>query len=454
VSAPAAAITINANTYNIQGSAVAGTLVRIYNDANNNNVIDTGETVVASQQLTTGVTAFSVSTTLTQNAANNFLATCYNGSLESSPTDVPTITEDSIAPAQPAVTSPAAVASVPATTFNIVGTAEANSLVQVVRDLNNNGAVDGGEPVVGSQQLTAGGTAFSISTPLLSAQANNFVVIATDAAANVSNPADVPTITQDSVAPASPVVTDPATAISLSATAYNIQGSAEANALVKIYSDTNNNGIVDAGENMVASQQLTGGATAWAISTPLTSYVANNFVATATDAAGNASTATDVPTITDTTLPPTNPPTVTAPSVALTLNQSSYNIAGTAPVNALVRVYTDTNNNGQIDGGDAVVAQQQLSGGQILFSVGTPIVQNSANNFTVTAQGTGAAESTPTNVPTITDDAGFSSGTGAGTGGGGGGCAADPAAQGPWMLALGAIGAMLLALRSWLVRRA
>jgi len=104
---------------------------------------------------------------------------------------------DTTPPAPPTVTNPASATTVPSTTttLNITGNAEADSLVQVWNDIDNNGAIDGGETVVASQQLTGGATSFSISVSLATGD-NNFVVTATDAANNRSSPTDVPTITR------------------------------------------------------------------------------------------------------------------------------------------------------------------------------------------------------------------------------------------------------------------
>ncbi len=104
---------------------------------------------------------------------------------------------DTTPPAPPTVTNPTSATTVPSTTttLNITGNTEADSLVQVWNDVNNNGAIDGGETVAASQQLTGGATSFSISVSLATGD-NNFVVTATDAANNRSSPTDVPTITR------------------------------------------------------------------------------------------------------------------------------------------------------------------------------------------------------------------------------------------------------------------
>ncbi len=132
--------------------------------------------------------------TLRDAAGNNAILTIPTGQ---SLADLRDIVIDTTPPASPTVTNPVGATTVPSTTvaFAIQGSAEANSLVEVWNDANNNGVIDTGETVVASQQLTGGGTSFNISVNLATGD-NNFVVTATDAAINRSPPADVPTITR------------------------------------------------------------------------------------------------------------------------------------------------------------------------------------------------------------------------------------------------------------------
>lgn len=311
VGSPAAATSVNAASFNITGTAEADSFVQVYSDANNNGMIDGADAVVASQQLTGGATSYSISVALTQNAANNFTVTTTDAAdNESSPSNVPTITEDSTAPTAPTVGSPAAATAVNANSFSVTGTAEANSLVRIYSDANNNGLIDGADAVVGSQQLTGGATSYSISVTLTQNAANNFTVTTTDAASNESSPRDVPTITEDSTSPNAPSVGTPSAATSVNADTATITGSAEANSFVQIFSDANNNGMIDGADAVVASQQLTGGATSYSISVNLTQNTANNFLITATDGAGNESSPSDVPTITEDSAAPNSPTVV------------------------------------------------------------------------------------------------------------------------------------------------
>ena len=100
----------------------------------------------------------------------------------------------------------------------------------------------------------------------------------------------------DTTPPAAPLVTSPASTVVTGLDSCVIAGTAEVDALVQVYLDANNNAQVDAGESVVASQQLAG--TNYSISTPLTAGTDNHFLVTATDAAGNESKVAGVPTIT------------------------------------------------------------------------------------------------------------------------------------------------------------
>lgn len=105
------------------------------------------------------------------------------------------------------------------------------------------------------------------------------------------------TVVLDRTAPARPVVTSPRKATTSRKSTINVAGTAEANSLVRVWVDANLNGAHDAGEALAGSRQLTGGATSWSITASLT-FGVNQFVVTATDAAGNESAATAVAVIT------------------------------------------------------------------------------------------------------------------------------------------------------------
>ena len=391
---PSVPTSINTSTTMISGTAEAGSLVKIYDDANDDGSIDKGEVVVGMLQLAPGQTAYSITVPLVQNAANNFLVTDTDeAGNASSPAVVPTITENSIPPANPTVVTPGMPLAVNAGAATITGTAQANSLVKVYKDFNNNGAIDIGDGVVGTLQLTGGATAYSVIVPLDQNAVNHFLVTATDAAGNLSNPVVVPTITEDSTTPPVPRVITPARPIPVDTPTALITGVAQANSLVQVYEDLNNNGGIDAGELVVASQQLTGGATNFEIATPLALNAANYFLVTATNAAGTESAPLTVPMITEDSVPPVAP-TGSAPAAATTVDATTYTLTGTAEAGSLVRVYS----------GATVVSSEQLAPGQTSYSIVTPLTQNAPNNFMVTATDPAGNPSVPAAVPTVTED--------------------------------------------------
>ena len=122
------------------------------------------------------------------------------------------------------------------------------------------------------------------------------------------------TWTIDLTAPDSPVIIDPAGAIILNADTYSITGTAEDNSLVGIYS----------GIELIGSQQLGIGETAYSIEVNLTQNADNNFTATATDLAGNESVSATVPTITEDSIAPVV--IITSPADGFITNLSNITI--------------------------------------------------------------------------------------------------------------------------------
>jgi len=312
---------------------------------------------------------------------------------------------DATVPSAPTITLPSSATTINAASYSITGTAEANALVTVYIDLNNDGDhADLDENTAGTQQLTGGGTSFSISATITADSANNFLVTAKDAQNNESTVADVYTITEDSTAPSAPVVSLPSGSVTVNAASYSVTGTAEANSLVTVYTDPNNDGNHSDGVS-AGTQQLTGGGTAYSIAVTLTADTTHNFTATAKDSANNESvTDANVPTIIEDSTAP-SAPAVSDPSGSTTLNAANYEITGTAEANALVTVYTDVDNDGTVDDGiDESAGTAQLTDGGTAFSITAVLAQNSANNFTVTAADIAGNESTPTNVATLTED--------------------------------------------------
>lgn len=101
-------------------------------------------------------------------------------------------------------------------------------------------------------------------------------------------------IVVDTTAPVAPVVTAPGSALVSNADTYLIEGTAEKDALVKIYNEGTE----------VGSQQLAGEDTTYSISVTLTQDAVNNFTVKATDFAGNVGAEEVVPTITEDSIVP------------------------------------------------------------------------------------------------------------------------------------------------------
>ncbi len=305
VTGPAAPISVDADTSVITGTAEAGSLVQIYDDADGDGILDPGEPVVGTQQLAPGQTTYSITVPLEQDAANDFLVTATDAvGHESEPIESPTITEDSTPPVAPTVTGPAAPTTVNAPTATLTGTAEAGSLVQIYDDVDGDGVLDPGETVVGTQQLAPGQTTYSITVPLEQDAANDFLVTSTDAAGNESGPVAAPTITEDSTPPVTPALSGPAAPTNVNSSTTTISGRAEAGSLVRIYRDSNGDGVIGEGDALVGFVQLAPGQTEYSVEVPLDPNGPNNFLVSATDAAGNVSSVRAVPTITQDSIAP------------------------------------------------------------------------------------------------------------------------------------------------------
>ena len=97
------------------------------------------------------------------------------------------------------VTDPtAAGATTSAATYTVVGTASGGFTVRIYKDLDNDGALDAGEPLVASGTAAADG-AWSLPVPLTSGVANDFIVTQRSTPAGTDGPyTNVPTITQTS----------------------------------------------------------------------------------------------------------------------------------------------------------------------------------------------------------------------------------------------------------------
>ncbi len=207
------------------------------------------------------------------------------------------ITVDTVAPSNPVIAgfSPDTGVVGDGITGNstpvLSGSAEAGSTVKIYD----------GSTLLGSVTANASG-AWSYTTPALSNGGHNFTVTATDAAGNVSTASNPLSLTVENVAPLKPVIAgfSPDSGVVgdgiTSNTTPVLSGSAEAGSTIKIYDGSTLLGSVTANASG-----------AWSYTTPALSNGGHNFTVTATDAAGNVSTASNPLSLSVDTAAPTKP---------------------------------------------------------------------------------------------------------------------------------------------------
>jgi hypothetical protein len=230
---------------------------------------------------------------------------------------------DTTAPVATVVTDPAQAVFVNAANYEIKGThSEVGLSVNLYTDTGNDGTADGG--VLASAVVDADGN-WSIPNVTLTADTeHNYVVIAEDAAGNESIAVDVPTITEDSIAPVAAAITAPVIAVSVNTSTQLIEGTHSEDAVtVELFADSNNDGVADNSTVLASAEVGTVTTGIWSFNAPLTTNTENNFVVIAKDKAGNVSTALDVVTITQDAVAPVV--TVTA----LTTADSTPGLTGT-----------------------------------------------------------------------------------------------------------------------------
>ena len=207
--------------------------------------------------------------------------------VEEAAEDAATGPEDVTDPGPAVITAPLTATTTGNATIAITGTAEAGATVRVLR----------GTTQVGTGTADATSGAFSVTATLVEG-ANDLVVVVADAAGNTSTATAVPTVTRntvDTTAPTAAAVTTPNAATRTNAATFAIAGTAEAGATVN---------VLRAGDRTVAGTGTAADNGAFSVNATLADG-ANDFVVVVEDAAGNKSTDTVVPTITQDTVAPT-----------------------------------------------------------------------------------------------------------------------------------------------------
>ncbi len=261
----------------------------------------TSFSVGAANKTTAGGTATSILAPATEGSYRLFVLDAA-GNYSSASTAI--LTVDTTAPAVPAITSIAGdnlISNAEKAGIIVAGTAEANALVSVT-------LTNGLNSKTGTQQLTAGATAYSITlngtTASPAALADGTItpsVTATDAAGNISVATATPTATQDIVAPNVPAIdldaaddlgTSNSDNITSQTAGLTFSGTAEVGSTVQLY-----DGVLTVGSSAVAT------AGAYSIDLGLVEGV-HSITAKGIDAAGNISIASSALSVTvDTTAP-------------------------------------------------------------------------------------------------------------------------------------------------------
>jgi N-acetylneuraminic acid mutarotase len=303
LTAPAALVTTT--TPVISGTAEAGSTVAVTLDGTPLG------TVTANAS---GDWSYTPASPLTQ-GEHTVTATAADAAGNTSPSSAPrTFTVDTVAPAAPVFTAPAASVNTP--TPILSGTAEAGSTVAVTLD---------GAPL-GTVTANASGAWSLTPTSALGQGAHTATATATDAVGNTSPSSAPRTFTVDTVAPAAPVLTAPAALVNSARPA--LSGTAEADSTVAVKVDGTLVGTVTANASG-----------AWSlIPTSALGQGVHTATATATDAAGNTGSASAPRSFTVDTVGPATP-VLTAPAALVTTTTPV--ISGTAEAGSTVAVRLD-----------------------------------------------------------------------------------------------------------------
>ncbi|SEK93114.1 Myxococcales GC_trans_RRR domain-containing protein/MYXO-CTERM domain-containing protein [Stigmatella aurantiaca] len=312
-----------------------------------------------------------------------------------------TFTVDSVPPAAPVVTTPANGSATNDSTPTYSGTAEPGSTVAIIVD-----GTSAGTAVADA----SGNWTFTPTTPLPDGP-HTVRATASDAAGNVSPPSNTNNFTVDTAAPAAPVVTTPANNAVINDNTPTYSGTAEQGSTVNV--------IVDGVPVGTATANASGN---WSF-TPTVPLLdgPHTVSATATDAAGNTSPASNTNTfIVDTTEPVA--PVVVTPANFSTTSDNTPTYSGTAEPGTTVNVIVNGTSVGTAltngSGNWTLTPTTPLPDGQ--YSVSATATDNAGNTspasntnvFTVdTAAPAAPVVTTPANGSLINDTTPTYSGT-------------------------------------------
>ncbi|MCW5738518.1 MAG: hypothetical protein KIS73_30630, partial [Enhydrobacter sp.] len=265
-------ITSQTSGLTISGAAETDATVSLFDDVNDNGVMDGGESVITTTVASGG--SFSADISLAEGAHNiRAFQTDVAGNVSAVSAGLD-VTVDTTAPDAPTGLDLDAADDTNVDTDNVTsqtsgltisGAAETDATVSLFDDVNDNGVMDGGESVI-TTVVASGG---SFSTDIALAEGTHHIAaFQTDVAGNVSAVSASLDITVDTTVVA-PTGLDLAAAddagasdtdnITNNTTGLTISGVAETGATVSLFDDVNNNGVMDGGESVLATATGAGG---------------------------------------------------------------------------------------------------------------------------------------------------------------------------------------------------
>lgn len=312
----------NNNAPSILGSAEANSTVRVYSDSGCSTLKGTGTA--------TGLGTFSIAVAVSDNTSTTFYAKATDpaGNQGSCSTANIVFVEDSTAAAVP--TSLAVSPTSPANNNNIAvsGSTDANASVALYTDSSCSSAVAGSGSANGSG-------AFSINIAVSDNTSTTYYGKATDVAGNTSacSVSNV-TFVEDSAAPSAPGTIGVSPTSPANNNNPEVTGIAEANATVKVYTNSSCT-------SAVAATGAANGSGNFSIAVSVSADSSTTYYVTATDAAANASACSSVSVtyVEDSTAP--GLPTSLDVTPLSPANNNNPTITGAAEANSSVSVYSD-----------------------------------------------------------------------------------------------------------------
>ncbi len=383
VSNPSGSSLTNSNSMTIDGSADAGSLVRLYRDQDGSGTLSDGDTQADQQQLSGGETSFSFNASLTADSSNRFLVTATDAvTNESAASSVPTITQDSTSPSvsiEVGVANPTNATSIPVTVnFSEVVTGFDVNDVSV-----GNGAISDFVSV-NSTQATFNVTPAADGSVTIDIAAG----AAADLASNASNAATQASVVSDTMKPT----------VTFTPSIDGVSNVSVIGVTVAFSESVSGFDLSDLAITNGSASELTGSGSSYSFNlTPaadgevLVSLAAGSVA----DAAGNSNDAAELQIRSDRTAP--SAPSVTSPAADTPTTATTFDITGTInPVeDTLVRVYRDDDN--------SLAGEQLLLGGDG-FSITVPLTLNGTNRFRVTSTDAAGNVSVATTTSVITQD--------------------------------------------------